>query len=591
MNFIRSLSPFKTREQSAEITPIVNELSQFERFTTSDMASLLTYADVDFGSSTQSKSANIDQIIQIVHSKLKINGSNVDKIKEYSQTQTAVINYDTYKYIYVLSDVHSDFNSLFITLLQNNVIGLFQNSIKINDAEKIKIMTDIVTNYNVKEPNSRNPKYPFGKNKVDILKNILTMYDVKLIKANTLILVLGDIVDGRRTRSNDPRDEDSHIFEDVTNEYGLNELLIHILFYNMRIDSLGLNSNVMLELGNHEMMTIFDTTNPESYNNYVDLQTHLLFGSRAARRKILAPFYLFDSALFKLIVKNNKIVAYASHGSFAGFDRADNAKYKAFTIDEYNGIFNMCKNDITRMYETMGIIKTFDSKENLAKKSNLTITVSNFVWSRQFAEVLGKIDNPDTRPQQNCGIVDTFAQENSFVLMGHCVVSSYVDQSAFKSKIKKGYESCVDHSCIFAGCVKDNVPKIILVDNTISYANQEVNSGEASIPALDPRFPTSKKKHIADKTGRYIKFIEMLLLVKNNQSNNYNFIITRATFTKDDGTPDIRLDFKTLKKDNNVVLPDRIVTANPYQPADQMGGYQAKYLKYKGKSDALKQVI
>lgn len=311
---------------------------------------------------------NIDEIIRLVHLKLGVNDNRVDNIKRYSKGQSAVINYNSYKYVYVLSDIHADFNSLFITLLQNNIIGLFQNGTKIEEAEKLRIMTDIITNYNVKEPNTQDPRlFPFGKSKVDILKNIMTRYDIKLIKSNTLILILGDVVDGRRTRSNDPNDSDSHIFEDVTNMYGLNELLIHILFYNMRIDGQQMNSNVIIVLGNHEIMTLFDTTNEYVYANYVDLQTHKLFRNQENRRKILVPFYLFDSAFFKIIVRNNKIISYASHGSFGGLDKLDKDEYKNYTIRQYDGIFSKCRDYIIKSYETGFRVESFDTKQSLTQ--------------------------------------------------------------------------------------------------------------------------------------------------------------------------------------------------------------------------------
>lgn len=225
------------------------------------------------------------------------------------------------------------------------------------------------------------------------------------------------------------------------------------------------------------------------------------------------------------------------------------------------------------------------------------------MWDRQFVESLVEISNPNSGSTsaefvEVCGSVDSFAKDDSFILMGHCVVSSYVDQSAFTKKIQTGYENCASHSCVFAGCVKNNVPKLILVDNAISYVNQEVDDSQPTLQAEDPRFPGNvrsggriTKKHIADKTGRYVKFIEMLLLVKNDQPNNYNFIITRATFTEDDGTPNISLKFKTLLRDSNVILPDRIITTDPFQPTDQLGGFNAKYLKYKNKCNVLEQII
>lgn len=218
------------------------------------------------------------------------------KITTYANSQNCFIDYNKYDNIILMSDIHADFISFFLTLLQNNIIKIEPEIIGLKE----RLINDIVLSE--------------SQNRSKLILDILINFNISFSKNNTLLTILGDIVDGRRNYGS--------FIKNVTNDYGINELLIHMFLYNMRIDALNMKSNVICIIGNHDMETIIKPTTAPNYdlfyNDYVDYKTHICL-DKHYRRLILLPFYLFDSTLFNIIIRDGNIIGYLSHASFSSF--------------------------------------------------------------------------------------------------------------------------------------------------------------------------------------------------------------------------------------------------------------------------------
>jgi hypothetical protein len=117
---------------------------------------------------------------------------------------------DTSKYstVYITSDIHADILKI-IQLLQKE--------------ELITPLTDPYTETD--------------------LCSLVTTLQWNEKKKNTLLIIVGDLVDGRRT-------------DEVKDTLGSFELLLHILLYNLRVSAMNYGSNVLFTIGNHDYMTV-----------------------------------------------------------------------------------------------------------------------------------------------------------------------------------------------------------------------------------------------------------------------------------------------------------------------------------------------
>ena len=99
-------------------------------------------------------------------------------------------------------------------------------------------------------------------NKMVLEKNMPEMKDIKWnpMMTNKALVICGDIIDGRR-----PPNENLHSSEN-------NEILIHTIIYNLRLDAIRYNSYLFGTLGNHDFFAIHNgsISSPHTYINYID---------------------------------------------------------------------------------------------------------------------------------------------------------------------------------------------------------------------------------------------------------------------------------------------------------------------------------
>ena len=147
----------------------------------------------------------------------KINRTRNDPIIIKSiPTQPGVIPTNKFDRIYVNSDIHSDYRN-FINYLKN------LNLIAIPDGLNIyTVSANLDTRDDIYDP------------------RFIT--ETRWLPTNTLYIITGDLVDGKRTLSvDDPR--------------GSFEILLHMFIYNLRLKALEINSDILFTIGNHDALT------------------------------------------------------------------------------------------------------------------------------------------------------------------------------------------------------------------------------------------------------------------------------------------------------------------------------------------------
>ena len=90
------------------------------------------------------------------------------------------------------------------------------------------------------------------------------VWNVEWIAGDTLFVILGDLVDGKRGRRT------------VTDPRGSYELLIHVLLFNFRIRARELGSDVLFTIGNHDMFSVMLPKYVRKWPMYT-ADTHLAF--------------------------------------------------------------------------------------------------------------------------------------------------------------------------------------------------------------------------------------------------------------------------------------------------------------------------
>jgi hypothetical protein len=220
------------------------------------------------------------------------------KLAEYRTSKTTrphTIDCKEFDNVFIISDIHADFPKFISTLHLNNLIKL---------------------------PNDMDPY-----NKKDI-------YDPKIITETTwtggnktLLLILGDLVDGYR-------------YNDVDDTKGTFEILIHIFLHNMRILANANSSEVIFTLGNHDYISIYNdnmeiNSKYTYFNSYVHKSAKQYYIDNDTRRKYLLPFYTNCYYLFVSFQNEGKDEIICLHAGLHSPGRARFSPGQKYDLDSY----------------------------------------------------------------------------------------------------------------------------------------------------------------------------------------------------------------------------------------------------------------
>jgi hypothetical protein len=329
--------------------------------------------------------------------------------------------YDT---VYVTSDLHADYRKFIQTLSDAGLITLpkkinpeTQNEENINLFSDDIYMMDIIT------------KTTWNNNK-------------------TLLIVLGDIVDGKRGQD-----------KQVDDRLGLFEILIHMFMFNLRRKALLKQSLLAFTIGNHDYHALYDIENDNGvyfYNNYVHDTARNIFQTSSNRREILLPFYevhpLFFISLFNPDNNREELV-----GIHAGFHQEEDKKYIMPEMEAIQVKINAVvtegtittaldvsdKHNLFHQYHA----KDAHGRELFMRSRNGSqvplMKEDGGLWSRHY-DVLDA-----------CAVIE--AQAPVMFVVGHC--PTIYDENKLHSVTKKAnpaYEGCMGagrgHGCVVLSC-------------------------------------------------------------------------------------------------------------------------------------------
>jgi hypothetical protein len=343
-----------------------------------------------------------------------------------------------YKDVFIISDIHADLRK-FYSILQNS-----------------KMIAS-----------------PFNPYNDDILNPEL-ISNAEWIPENTLLIIVGDLVDGCR--------EDNS----VDDPDGSFELKLHILLYNLRLQAINMNSNIIFTLGNHDCETINENNELENYIHTTSYDYFNIKSNIAIRREALKPFYILSPYIFIVLSTpshQNEIVCV--HGGLH-IDLSYNEKSNNINrdiLEKLQSQINISKNAIELLNDYYNIKKPDGSYKKPNNDIGIDFINSNkayyqSVWTRFYAEM--KEEQCDTL---NKGYVDN---QYKMIVVGHCPTN--IDTYKNITKImnaNRRYDHCqknIDDMNSEAGCVITRchespsdgdikgAPLIALVDTALSSA-------------------------------------------------------------------------------------------------------------------------
>jgi hypothetical protein len=342
-----------------------------------------------------------DDVELLISNIFKFNNSKLARYKSNNQPNH-IVNITGRTEVFITSDIHADYRK-FVQIL---VTGGF---ISIPD------VGDLYEGYNIYNPN--------------------IISKCEWIKNNCLIVIAGDLVDGKRDQGvvNDPN--------------GFFELLLHLLIFNLRIKGKSNNSNILFTIGNHELETVI--ANTTTLDAYIHKEAIIFFKSINNRSIILKHFYELNPYVFlvlKTLSMENEVVIL--HG---GLHNDSGSQMNTVELTKLQNSIN-----------TGGLSILADYRKN-----NFEEIYSGPLWTRFYAQ----------HPKDSCNKPSDYA----LTVVGHCPTSIFTELSDILNT--PNYFGCdVSNKnkmkgCVILNCLENpsapGLPRIALVDVSLSSAFTE----------------------------------------------------------------------------------------------------------------------
>jgi len=337
----------------------------------------------------------------------------VPKFEQFRQVKRAnhVIDVKLYDEVFTTSDIHADYRKL-LQLMEN--CGLITLPAGLDPYAEEDIY---------------NPRF---------------IYETVWNKPRTLFIMVGDIVDGSR---------DSDGGRDVDDPKGGFEFLLHCFLYNIRLEALKNDSEVLFVIGNHDLASVIEL-NDHVTHTYVHPPTWSFFGNPnmertteglQLRQAVLTEFYKNCPYAMLSLENNGKKEAAFVHGGF--HDIARNRKQIVNTLPKLE------------QYQ-----KEVNGNLNLARFSDLQKHFKNgSLWTRQYQENTNR-----------CALVNELPYNQ--IVVGHCITgmptNTYnliYESMEDKDRVRK-CNSADGRGCVLLDCFNGENPKISYVDVAMSAA-------------------------------------------------------------------------------------------------------------------------
>lgn len=362
-----------------------------------------------------------------------------------------------------------------------------------------------------------------------------------------LIIFTGDLIDGAR-KSQD------NVTAEAYDRYGINDVLMHIIIYNLRLQAQRNESDIIVMFGNHELYELL-CYNMEYYNLFTTQmvkhqynQPSGMIESIKLYSNFILPFYLFDIAFVRFIIKDNKIIAIFQHASID--------EVQANIILRYFPNFMNLHNDFCRY-----VIDMIHRDTDISMTENMLRT---FVESRETHKYLINASTAMPIYQNYIDAITTYKNYmdilSSFVscpkiINGHTITARHDFETLFRDiPNHDDYDNSqqfIHHEHCRNGCMLHLMNNIAMIDAGYSMAmaiTREIT--DTILPDL--------------VVTEFHKDIESLNLIKNNEAGNFDFWVKH--FMVDDNKfkyylirpSQLDLD-KCLPKNLNLVTRNRMV--------------------------------
>lgn len=447
----------------------------------------------------------------------KLLKEKVDNNIEYKQ------DCSNYEEIYAMGDLHADYIS-FYKRLENFKLIDAPNKEDIDAADSKKIKIDIK---NIDDCKSYLP--------------ILTSNFEWIAEKKTLLVITGDIVDGRRDGN------------DIYDPFGSIELLLHMFLKNLKFKAREKGSDVICIYGNHDMFLFFPlfeiSDNKFLLQKYVHSRAILYFSDDVDKKywvanglynrtQWLAPFYKNDFYFVFELTHDKKTQIQFVHGALHGKENYslydDTITLQNYFKSNFNDYFDKNKRKSLTDYLEEHVMGT----EKQRKKRDDPMSA---IWQRTYQNFEESDDkcNAKTFSFKNKGIFrDNWVEQEGptitngpTIIVGHCICAkqNYVHGQKEKNRM------CIGGECIYPKCFVNGIPRIVMVDTNMSSC--------------------------FEKDYKDMRSVEILRITKSNDNtdfpyfNNYEslyFDKNNAEIVSFKLTPDPDLKIKELRKGGKI---------------------------------------
>jgi len=260
------------------------------------------------------------------------------------------------------------------------------------------------------------------------------------LKPRTLLVIVGDIVDGAREGV-------AEIYDPV----GDIELLLHVYLYNLRLKARSVGSEIRIIIGNHDYHSAIKINSddmPDFYNAWVHQSAKVFFGTRDIRRLCLLPFYMCSPYFFLRIEDEIAFV----HGGLHSYYNSDIVNL-AQDVSMFQTELDKTGNLSTMSDEAHSLYST------LAFPGPAGLT-GGPLWTRYYS--LGKTDE----------VCANLGNPFKMIVVGHCRTDqcNRTPGSLMNEISMKFGSACSNGGCVLLGCDKAGAPQVGFVDISMSSA-------------------------------------------------------------------------------------------------------------------------
>lgn len=358
--------------------------------------------------------------------------ATLDKINNASAffrtlQESSVVNAKQYNTVYLTSDIHADYWNFLRILIRQGLVEI-----------------------------------PHPELQQSILESPSDIYDTRIITdaiwrggPNTLLVIIGDLVDGARNCNSAVKDPN-----------GFFEVFLMTFLYNLRFRASQQDSNILFTMGNHDFHTLYANTSLIKYvqhktlQNYgfehnLDAQCYIatspphyghILPALNERTRVLFPFFNCSPFLYLSIEAPRKRAILCTHGGFGS----------VHSTDEQRQYYTRLQEQMLRTDNINTILPHDHDVQYILNSTN-----NNLLWNREYAT------NPNICP-------NVHAMGYDMVVVGHCPTDSPMIRTGLfhSDRMKQGpnYDMC-DRGCVLVGCRNENqYPGVSLVDITMSEA-------------------------------------------------------------------------------------------------------------------------